>query len=292
MIVAPTRAVTVAESTRLDARFHTAPAVRLRLALSHAKKTPLRRIGEYGTVRAPSRFKRTYAAPGEKFVSYLRPYDVFEYLPPEADRLSLSRTVNLSEYRINSGDLLLTCSGRNLGPLTIADDYLAFFALSHDMVRITIEDEMERFYTLAFLQSSIGQHLLRGDLNGSVIDHITVDQVSAIQVPFIGRIVGRVAKLMGEATETREESRITLHQAVEAINKAIDTAPDKPLRDGWTVKAAKLGTRIDAAYHSTHIQTMRDKVLAGGGVELGSVATLTKPGGRYKRWRPESGVNR
>ncbi|GAB4680664.1 hypothetical protein MOKP105_35460 [Mycobacterium avium subsp. hominissuis] len=283
MIIAPTRAAVITRSTRLDARYHTAPAVRLRAALLHSG-LELRAIGDYGSARMPNRMKQTLAVSGEKYVSYLRPYDVFEYLPPEADRLSVSRTENLADYMITSGDLLQTRSGRNLGPLTIADDYLARFALSDDMIRVTISSETQRYYTLAFLQCAVGQHLLRGDLNGSVIDHLSVSQVSAIQVPFIDSITGKVAKLMKESTEIRQRSRITLHDAVEALNNAIDIAPDKPLRDGWTVKAASLGTRLDAAYHSMRVQTMRDKLLAAGGVELGSVATITKPGGRYKTY--------
>jgi hypothetical protein len=283
MIVAPMRAAALARANRLDARFHTAPAVRLRLALSSANVT-LRAIGDYGNARMPDRMKQTLAVRGEKFVPYLRPYDVFEYLPPEADRLSVTRTENLSDYMVSSGDLLQTRSGRNLGPLTIADDYLARFALSDDMVRITICDEQQRYYTLAFLQSPVGQHLLRGDLNGSVIDHLSVNQVSAIQVPFIESMVGKVAKRMKEATEIRQRSRIALRNIVNEINKVIDTAPERPFRDGWTVKATTLGARLDAAHHSTLVQAVKSKVRAADGVELGSVATITKPGGRYKTY--------
>lgn len=283
MKIASIRAAAAEQVNRLDARFHTAPAVRLRVALEESG-APLRAIGSYGHARMPGRLKQTLAVPGEAFVSYLRPYDVFEYLPPEADRLSVSRTENLSDYRITSGDLLQTRSGRNLGPLTIADDYLARFALSDDMVRITIPDESDRFYTLAFLQSAIGQHLLRGDLNGSVIDHLSVPQVSAIRVPFIASIVTKVAALMRSATETRERSRIALHGAVEALNSTFESERGAPLREGWTARAAMLGTRLDAAYHSTHVRTIRAKVLETGGVELGDVATITKPGGRYKTY--------
>lgn len=284
MIIAPARALTVSESTRLDARYHTAPAVRIRAALAHTKKLPLREIGDYGTVYAPSRFKRAYAVPGEKYISYLRPYDVFEYLPPEADRLSVSRTTNLANYRVKAGELLQTCSGRNLGPLTIADDYLARFALSHDMVRIRIPDETERYYTLAVLQSAVGQHLLRGDLNGSVIDHISDTHVASLRLPFIDAITAETAKLMRSAAKTRGKSRIALHDAVDALNSALAVSQDKALREGWTVKAATLGTRLDAAFHSTHVDAVKDKLLDMGGVTLGSVAQVTKPGGRYKTY--------
>ena len=245
---------------------------------------PLREIGSYGAVYAPSRFKRAYAVPGEDFVPYLRPYDVFEYLPPEADRLSVARTENLDDYRIESGELLQTCSGRNLGPLTIADQYLERFALSHDMVRIKIPNESERFYTLAVLQSVVGQHLLRGDLNGSVIDHISDAQVSALRVPFIDTIIAKVSELMKDATALREQSRTALRGALDRLNSVIDLSHEKPLRDGWTVKATDLGARLDAAYHAARVRTSRETLLDMGGVTLGSVAKITKPGGRYKTY--------
>jgi hypothetical protein len=295
MIVAPVRATSLFQGNRLDARFFSSPAIRIREILAKNEEVTLRRIGGpdgLAKVRAPSRFKRTYAAPGEDFVPYLRPYDVFEFLPPEADRLSRSRTENLAEYLIQAGDLLQTCSGRNLGPLTIADEYLGRFALSHDMIRVSIPDEAERLYTLAFLRSATGQHLLRGDLSGSVIDHITVDQVSALQVPFIDGIQREVVTLMREAVSMREAARITLHDAIEGLNKQFDPAPATPLRDGWTVNASGLGTRLDAAFHAQHVRDARERIREAGGVRLGDVAQVRKPGGRYKTYYvdPEHGT--
>jgi hypothetical protein len=289
MIVAPVRATSLfeTEGNRLDARYFSAPAVRIRSILAASGDVELRSIGGKGglaTVTAPSRFKRTYATPGEEYISYLRPYDVFEFLPPEADRLSVSRTAKLDDYRIKAGDLLQTCSGRNLGPLTIADAYLARFALSHDMIRISIDDEADRYYTLAFLRSRTGQHLLRGDLSGSVIDHITPEQVSAVQVSIIGSIRDKVAALTKEATGLRELARITLHGAVEQLNAKFPSTPDSPYREGWTVRAAALGTRLDAAFHSAHVHGLRARVLADGGIPLGDVGEVQKPGGRYKTY--------
>ncbi|MFB8782981.1 hypothetical protein VSS38_25115 [Streptomyces albogriseolus] len=292
MKLAPVRSSALLEGNRLDARYFAAPAVRIKVVLQNASEVDLRAVGDYADVRAPSRFKRVYAAPGEEYVSYLRPYDVFEFLPPEADRLSLTRTENLDDYRIQAGDLLQTCSGRNLGPLTIADDYLARFALSHDMIRMTIADEVDRYYTLAVLQSSTGQALLRGDLNGSVIDHITIDQVSNVRIPFIDSIREEVARLMREAVDTRGAARIALRAVVESINEKYPSEPAKPFREGWTVKASDLGTRLDAAYHAQHIGDLRDRLAAEGAVELGQAADILKPGGRPKLYYvgPEEGT--
>lgn len=292
MKLAPVRSAALLEGNRLDARYFAAPAVRIKVVLQNAPEVDLRAVGDYADVRAPSRFKRAYAAPGEEYISYLRPYDVFEFLPPEADRLSITRTENLDAYRIQTGDLLQTCSGRNLGPLTIADDYLARFALSHDMIRVTIEDESDRYYTLAVLQSPTGQALLRGDLNGSVIDHITTEQVSNVQIPFIDSIRDEVAALMRDAVETRENARIALRSVVESLDEKYPSEPAKPFRDGWTMRASSLGTRLDAAFHAEHIEDLRNRLASGGGVALGDVADIVKPGGRPKLYYvgPEEGT--
>lgn len=289
MKLAPIRSQALLERNRLDARYFAAPAVRIKVVLESADEVELRAVGEYADVRAPSRFKRAYAAPGEEYVSYLRPYDVFEFLPPEADRLSITRTESLDDYRIQAGDLLQTCSGRNLGPLTIADEYLARFALSHDMIRVTIKDEIDRYYTLAVLQSPTGQALLRGDLNGSVIDHITSEQVRAVQIPFIESIRAEVAQLMREAIETRQAARTVLREVVERLDQRYPVDPSRPLRDGWTVKASRLGARLDAAFHSQHVADVRELLKSDGGVPLGEAARIRKPGGRPKLYYVDPG---
>jgi hypothetical protein len=294
VIVAPTSATALLKGGRLDARYFASPAVRIRTALADSDDADLRRIGGlqgYATVSAPGRFKRTYAVAGEDFVPYLRPYDVFEFLPPEADRLSRTRTENLDDYLIRAGDLLQTCSGRNLGPLTIADSYLSQFALSHDMIRIRIDNEQDRFYTLAFLRTPTGQHLLRGDLAGSVIDHITVDQVSAIHVPFIASVHRAVVDRMREATELRQEARDRLSKLVEEFAASLPPMPDLgQLRDGWTHRAASLRGRLDAAFHDPAVRAVRSDLEDVGGVAVGSVARTFIPG-RYKRYyvTPEHG---
>lgn len=291
MIIAPTHSRDLLESTRLDARYFAAPAIRIRTSLAGLKDVELRTLGGaqgYASIREPGRFKRTYAAEGEDFVSYLRPYDVFEFLPPEADRLSVHQTDDLDDYMIRAGDLLQTCSGRNLGPLAIADSYLAHFALSHDMIRISIDDISDRYYTLAFLQTPTGQHLLRGDLSGSVVDHITVEQVAAIQVPFLDSLRQEVAELMQEATALREGARIRLHGLTEDFGAGLpQLEPSDRLVGGWTHRAARLEGRLDAAFHDPAVARIRSALRANGGVAVGDVAETFIPG-RYRRYYVEA----
>lgn len=269
------------DSGRLDAAYFLDDAGAIRASLANGGVHVLTAISSIGQTYAPSRFKRTYAVEGEDFIPYLRPYDVFEFLPPEADRLSKTRTAKLDDYLIREGDILQTCSGRNLGPVTIADSYLARFALSHDMVRVRIDDLVDRYYVLAFLRSRTGQHLLRGDRGGSVISHITADHVGALKVPIVPAIKDTVADMAQRATRLREFARQELHTVVEGVNAAYP-AQRMSLRDGWTVGSVELRNRFDSAFHSEPTAADKRALVAAGGVRLGDVATILKPGGRHK----------
>ncbi len=198
----------------------------------------------------------------------------------------------IDDYMIRSGDLLQTCSGRNLGPLAIADSYLGRFVLSHDMIRISVGEVTDRYYTLAFLQTPTGQHLLRGDLSGSVIDHITVGQVSAIQVPFLRAIRDEVAELMERATALREHARIRLHELTDEFAEALPKPePAGRLAEGWTSGAAKLDGRFDAAFHDPAVAAVRDTLRVSGGVTVADVAETFIPG-RYRRYYVEAEFGR
>lgn len=267
------------ENNRIDAKYYLSPAMRIKASIGKSAAVTGSRLGDYAQVFQPSRFKRVYAVQGESYVPYLRAYDVFDFLPPAADRLSATRTSKLDSYRIKPGDILQTCSGRNLGPTTIVDTYLSQFVLSHDMVRIRIADPTQRHYTLAFLKSDAGQLLLRSDLNGSVIDHITVGQVSNTIIPMIGCVYDEVASLMGDAVDNRDHARIALKAATDALNERYPL-PKTKLSKGWEVSAARLGSRIDAAAHSERVSEIRKTLLADGGVFIGQIAKVSKPGGR------------
>ena len=102
-------------------------------------------------VWAPARFKRVYAVAGEKELPYLRPSDTLNYVPRAADMLSARRSKDIDTYRLRKGMILVTCSGRNLGPTVYVDAFMAAFVLSHDMIRVEVEDETLRFYVLGLL---------------------------------------------------------------------------------------------------------------------------------------------
>lgn len=239
-----------------------------------------RRMGALGKVWAPSRFKRVYATAAEERVPYLRPYDIFDYLPGPADWLSVSRSDNLKQLRVEAGTILQTCSGRNLGPAVLADEYLAGFAFSHDLVRIEIEDDTERLVALAYLRTEVGKRAIARDRAGSVIDHLTPGQIGAVAVPELDNS-GEVARLVARASRLRSLARRRLRALQMKAEAAVPMPAPQALRDGWAVPSTNLAGRIDAAFYAPLVAEARDRLRAAGAPSMADLAKIHKPGGRY-----------
>lgn len=273
---------------RLDAKYFLAPGniAAERIALAKFRGTSVLTLEELPSdvdVWAPNRFKRAYAMPGEDSVPYLRPYDLLEYLPRSADELSVSRTKALSNYRVSAGTLLLTCSGRNLGPIVIADKYLSRFAVSHDMVRIVIKDEAMRYYVAAVLSSPTGQALVRRDKTGSVIDHISVGHVLTLELPVLRKpAVAKISELMRSAYAVRAKARADIAGAISAYEKSLELDFHDQLKEGWTTSAKTLVGRIDAAYYEPQVRGTAARLAGQQALTIGEVAMVTKPAGRYR----------
>jgi restriction endonuclease S subunit len=218
------QAARLLESDRLDAKFYLSPGVISSNIIKDLKEKGIKCLpicGENGIaiVKPLLRFKSSYASENEPRIAYLRPYDVFLFLPTATHYLSIRRTKNIESYRLNPGLILQTCSGRNLGPLTMADQYLSLFVVSSDMLRIEVTDERMRFYILAYLNTEIGQTLLRRGKTGSVIDHLSPKHLESIEFPiFDDAIVNKIASLMNASFEIRQKARIELSNKINNYN--------------------------------------------------------------------------
>lgn len=290
MIVRSVRSRSPLAARRLDARYFCTAGVQAteRIAVVAASGVPMRRLGGEGGMACftgPSRFSRARAASAEDSVPYLRPYDVFDYLPRPSDHLSRARTPGIESYRPRRGIILQTCSGRNLGPSVMADSYLTKFVVSDDMIRIDIDTWDDAAFVLAFLNSPTGQALVRQGKTGSVIDHLSVAHVSEIAVPwFENPLRTTVARRMSDAVTKRERARLDLDTVQSAYNArlpAIDR-PHRP-RQGWTLRCDCRQTRLDAAFHNPVVSQVRTDLLACGGSYCRDAAEAHIPG-RYVRY--------
>ena len=276
---------------RLDAHFFTSAGVSATEQVSALKAAghDVVHIRDIAKVWDPPRFARAYAAPAERGLPYLRPYDVFDYLPAAADRLSIDRNDDLERLQPTAGTLLQTCSGRNLGPVTMADTSLAGFALSHDMIRIEVSDVELRYYLLAYLKTATGQALLRRGKSGSVIDHITTGDVASVPLVLIGPADREfIAHRMREALSVASQAREQLVRLLDTMEEILPTpSRTRSLHAGWTVRRSELSDRLDAAFYDPRILAAQQQLKDSGGVRCGDLATAFLPV-RYKRFYVES----
>lgn len=289
VVRAPTtiRSRSVRANDRLDAAFFADHFMQARetLLLLEAAGTRVQPLNQLGNVWDPPRFARAWAAPDEEGIPYLRPYDVFDYLPDATQRLAVGRNRGIDDLRLQPGTILQTCSGRNLGPNTIVDDDLAGFCLSHDMIRIDIEDETLRLYAAAYLQSPIGQTLLRRNRSGSVIDHITTGDVGAIPVPILpDSAIEGIATPMRRSVEAKVAARRNLRFALAQLGD--DSALPYRWQQWEQPVRSLLGGRLDAAYHHPAVTRARVFSAAQAGPTIGQLADARLPV-RYKRYYVE-----
>ena len=278
---------------RLDSRYYLAPGIAARDLIIEAADRgditiqPLGGSGGLAECWMPTRLKQVHGASGEDSVPYLRPYDVFEYLPKPAGWLSARRTERIDDYRVPPNSLLQTRSGRNLGPLAVSDSYLARYALSDDMIRIQIDDEPERAYVYAFLSSSAGQSILRQRMSGSVVDHLTVDDVQQMSVPILGETcVREISAKSAQGLRLMEEARLELDAAMADIRRRFPSVDSRGTKcEGWVASSRSLagGNRLDAHYHDPAVSAAREQMQEAGGGPVGDVATAFLPA-RYKRY--------
>lgn len=292
------------DAGRLDARYFTDKGWTIS---QRVKRGPWRRarLGELvgdKNVFAPPRFARVYASDPRFGKPYLAPSDALRYMPEASDYLSESQTRHFAEYEIQRGWLLLTCSGRNLGPCLWVDQYLERFVISHDMIRIRADAESDdAFYVLALLHTSSGRELIRRDRNGSVIDHIDANQVRSVTVPIVDdALVKRCADGFRRAALLRERSRLTLSDAkdryavasglLDAISRLGNHTRDRR----HAINQSQLGWRIDAEPHLPRYAGYVSAIRATGfDCSLTDVAYVVKPPGRYRTYyvdQPEFGT--
>ncbi|GGV65505.1 hypothetical protein GCM10010277_72850 [Streptomyces longisporoflavus] len=272
---------------RLDAHFFTSPGVAAseKISLLEASGKRVVSLESIATVWDPPRFARAYAAPEEDGVPYLRPYDVFDFTPVPKDRLSRERNRDVARLVPAEGTILQTCSGRNLGPVAYADSYISNFALSHDMIRINVDDVQTRFYVLAYLKTPTGQALIRRGKSGSVIDHVTTGDISSVPIAFIEdpwreKVSGLVRDSV-KAADLARSSMLSLFSEVDSMFPIAES--ESSGFKHWTSSSRDLDNRLDAAFHHPSVRKARKAALSDRSVRCGDIARAVLPV-RYKRY--------
>jgi hypothetical protein len=237
----------------------------------------------------PNIFERVPADSLEFGKPILVPYDCFRYLPYSNDILSRSQVATFNDLEVRRGWLLIVCSGRNLGPVTFVDRFLEKFVLSHDMIRICAEPSQDLFYFAAFMNTALGQALIRRDRNGSVIDHLDAKQVGNVRYPLVDAALRKkCAQAYSRAFLLRESARMLLHRLSEEFLGLVGLADfedhsTESVQRRFSIVRSAIVDRFDSEPFAPRYKVYRRLIRkANIGRMLGEIAEVVKPPGRYK----------
>jgi type I restriction enzyme M protein len=202
------------------------------------------RLGQIAKVFNGPRFKRPYADKGvnagSKIVRYFTGNAItqtrgenIKYL--DLDKAKPAQLKMISKLYIKRGMILITDSG-TVGRVVYGTAYHHGAVGTNNLIRVVIEDEVLRGYVYQFLQSKLGQHQLKANIYGAIVDHIEPDDVKQIFIPIpkdkatlesIGLPALRSVELQEQAFIEQEISKIELAQCGGFPNEVDPELPKK-----------------------------------------------------------------
>lgn len=188
---------------RLDAHFYN-PLAQTAIKNIRQCKSEVKTIGDVTeSVFMCGRFKRNYVEK-EYGMPFLSGKNIIQIRPTEPKYISLSETSDLDDLKLEPSWTLVTRSGTIGRTCFIMGNYEGWTA-TEDIVRvIPAQEETDPGYLYAFLSSSYGKHQILRFRHGSVIDHITPEQIKKVLVPLPSEMEQReIGDLVRAAYEKR-----------------------------------------------------------------------------------------
>lgn len=246
----------LSKDLRLDADYY-AKEKELALRILNNKKFTIKPLNSllvspmYNGVR----FRRIYTKDSDKGIPYLSATETLTFRPKSDKYLSISKTKNLEELLVKKGWLLLTCSGV-VGRVTIVNERLSKFVLTHDLIRISPdESKIKSGYLHAFLSTWMAQSLLTTDQYGLAIYHIEPFQIDNLPIPLLDdEVINLIDEQIKKSYSLRDQANEKLDE-VESLFYEITNLPTKienPLeqKKSFTINHYNLNVRLDASFHN------------------------------------------
>ncbi|MDX0601796.1 hypothetical protein GOD78_11025 [Sinorhizobium medicae] len=235
----------------------------------------------------PNRLKGIQVSP-EFGTPFLAATQVFDLRPISRKWLSLDRTDDHVQRFVNAGTILLTCSG-SVGRATLADDSISGVLISHDLLRIEVQQEEDWGWVYAYLRAPTTRAMMTSARYGHMIKHLEVSHLDPL--PIITTTAERKTEFTRLANEI-VNSRNRAHKLVDEAEQKYAVAIGSPSVStigvtGFTTTASALlgrGRRLEGGYHNPVARAAEEAVTAAGRhiERLGSLVERVFIPGRFK----------
>lgn len=239
---------------RLDAEVYLSDGYTVRQAISQAR-LPTYQLGAIADIWQPYRLKGIKVDP-EHGVPFLAATQAFDIWPKPRKWLAQSKTPDFFSRLVLPDWILVTCSG-TVGNAIITYSAHTEKVISHDLLRLQIQESHLRNYVYAFLRTRFGRAMMRGSHYGNVIKHLEVAHLQEIPIPVIDRLCEGIGDQISRVYEARDEAYQLDMAARQQFADAMVNKPGLLDENGYSTSATKLfgrRRRLEANAYSPESQ--------------------------------------
>ncbi|QKH35087.1 hypothetical protein FOC84_09090 [Achromobacter pestifer] len=280
---------------RMEAENYLSGGYGFRLALL-AALAPEERLGSFARVWQPSRLKGITVS--EDFgTPFLAATQVFDQRPVSRKFLSLDRTDSSKHRFIESGTIVLTCSG-SVGRATLATCAVKGVLISHDLLRIEVANPEHRGWVYAFLRSPMARAMMTSAQYGHIIKHLEPAHLNALPIPKPNK---KLAEKFGETTDRIVDERNQAYKRfleAEALFERYVGIPPSPgfsSQTGFSVPSSSLMSgrrRFEGVFHNPVVRSLYDHFTKSGlkTEKISDIGLDCWLPGRFQRIPAEEGI--
>lgn len=212
------------------------------------------------------RFRRIFLEKSEYGI--FQPSQITEIKPKPDSYISGLTDVDIEKLRVHKSQILLTCSG-TIGNISYVSKTLNNQIFSHDLIRMTSHTETDSGYIYAFLETNIGQLLIKTNNYGSVISHIEPKHLENILIPNPPEILKKeIHNLVVKSYDLRDKSNDLIDKAEKLLIEELKLPPIEDFKPkyfdkendirNFEVSLSKLNNRFDGSYHIPLIDCIKE----------------------------------
>lgn len=249
------------DSGRIDPSYHLSESIKLKKQLLGSPYT-LSTIGEKSEdVFLGNIFTRVFVKDAEHGIPYIAASDMTKASIDSGKFISKNQAKKLKRLMLDSGWILISCSG-TLGNVVYTNDLFKNTFATHDLIRLIPDDKkMPSGFLYAYLASKYGYTLLTQSGFGGVVKHINPDHVANIPIPLFPESKQKeIHNLIVESANLRVEANLLLKEAQEkfinsnklSFSKSILDPQERTFGGVYSVKKY-------LQYHLKHVITLYER---------------------------------
>lgn len=217
-------------------------------------------------------FSRKYVKDPNHGVPFLTSSSMMDVRPKPEKIISRKHTGHLDRLIIRDGCILISCSG-TIGNVALCTKDVDGWACSQDAIRVVVTNSDDLGPVYCYLQSPLGQYLIKRAQTGSVIRHIYEHDVSILPLP---RLPRRLRKELSDRIKKANALRVEANRLLETAEKQvsiqngldIDASTDV---SGFDVFSSSLSTilerrseegyqRLDSKFYRPEVLELRQRI--------------------------------